>query len=355
MKVSIIIPLYNLGKLGDYCLVKCLDSIKSQTYADFEVLLMENGSQDDTIIIANKYIKQDKRFKLFILNEKGIANARNEGLKAAKSKYVTFIDGDDYISNDYIESLVTAMEQDNNIDLSIVPCKLDYVKTGKQKIMPIDYTPRILKGRQIIEIFSDGTVWAKLYKSEIIHKYDITFDKELFGVDDTPFIAEYRILCNKIAVTNKGCYYYIQDRMGQTTKDKMETMIESAILLNKKLYGIFKKYNMEEVYKGYIDLELLNFFIGKHFASTSLAKLPVNRIDKIISSYKDRILNTIPNKDYCPDWQILWFNRFKYMVKNGYGAMFIKFIRLYRNIILQPLGISYKYKINTNNRNLNEK
>ena len=111
--VSIIIPLHNLGLKGSYCLKRCLDSILAQKYDDFEVLLMENGSSDDTVEVAKTYCQKDNRFKLHILDTIGIANARNEGLKIAAGEYVSFIDGDDAISDNFLKNT-------NNISLFII-------------------------------------------------------------------------------------------------------------------------------------------------------------------------------------------------------------------------------------------
>ncbi len=342
--ISIIIPLYNLGSKGDYCLKKCLDSINAQNYKDFEVLLMENGSTDDTIEVAKSYCSKDDRFKLHILNIQGIANARNEGINLANGNLITFIDGDDYISTDYLESLYKAFTITDNIGLAIAPCYLDYINENKRKILPLDYTARVLDENTKIEVFSDGTVWAKLYSKEILDKFNIRFDTELFGVDDNLFISEYRLCINKISITNNGCYNYVQGRKGQTTLNKMQTMVESGIKLNQKLYDIYVKHNAHEKYKGFLDYELIMLFIGKDFASSALIKMPKSFIQNTINTFIDRLNNIIPDPVYCAAWQIKWFKRFIFFVKKGYGAGFLKFMRKYRNFILQPLGIKYKGK-----------
>lgn len=342
--ISIIIPLHNLGKNGDYCLKKCLDSIIAQTYTDFEVLLMENGSTDDTVAVAEEYVNKDSRFKLHILTEKGIANARNEGLDRAAGEYVCFIDGDDYISFDFLENLYNAFILDKNIGLSILPCYLDYVKNNKKKILPLDYTTRILDKGHKIEVFNNGTVWAKLYSKDILDRYNIRFDTNLFGVDDNLFISEYRLCIDKISITNKGSYFYVQGRKGQTTLNKMQQMVDSCILLNQKLYNIYEKHNAQNKYKSFLDYELIKLFIGKDFASAAIIKMPKSYINNAINLFMDRLVNITPDPVYCPEWQIKWFNRFLFFAKKGYGALFLKFMRKYRNFILQPLGIKYKAK-----------
>lgn len=89
--VSIIIPVYNVEKY----LHICLDSVLAQTYTDYEVILVNDGSKDDSGKICEEYVKRDKRFSLISQDNKGLASARNTGIKAAKGKYIYFIDSDD--------------------------------------------------------------------------------------------------------------------------------------------------------------------------------------------------------------------------------------------------------------------
>lgn len=342
--ISVIIPLHNLGSKGDYCLKKCLDSLLIQTYKDFEVLLMENGSTDDTVDVAKEYCNKDGRFKLFILDTTGIANARNKGIANSEGMYITFIDGDDYVSKDYLENLYNPYISHDNTGLSIVPCYLDYVKKNKLKKLPLNYTARVLDNESKIEIFSDGTVWAKLYSKKILDENNIQFDTELFGVDDNLFISEYRLCVDNIAISDKGAYYYVQGRTGQTTINRMNNMLDGIIKLNTKLYNVYLKHNVQEKYKSFLDYELIMLFMGKDFASTALSKMPKVYIDNTIKTFENRLLQIIPDTVYCAEWQIKWFKRFIFFAKHGYGSFFLKFMRFYRNIILQPLGIKYKAK-----------
>lgn len=339
--ISIIIPLYNLCGEGRF-LQKCLDSLLAQSFNDFEVLLMENGSTDDTVEVAKGYCEQDKRFKLHILTEKGIANARNEGLKAASGDFICFIDGDDFVSTDFLQTLFDTINLESNIDIAVVPCKLYNIKNGITKDFTSDYNPRIISDGNIAPLFSDGMVWAKLYRHSVIKEFNILFDKSLYGVDDVLFSSEMKLTAKKIAISNKGVYYYIQGRNGQASASKMTDSANSHLLLVTKLEELFKKYNKYEDYKGYIDKIFISIFTGYDFALTPLAKMNNTQINEIISLNYNKIINIIPDETACPKWQIKWYNRFKKAVKKGKGAFCIKFMRKYRNIILQPLGIKYK-------------
>ena len=129
--VSVIIPLHNLGSKGDYCLKKTLDSILAQTYSDYEVLLMENGSTDDTIDIAKEYCQKDSRFKLHILGTLGVSNARNKGIELATGDYISFVDGDDFISNDYLYSACSFLDSNKDVDFCVLSSEFYYVKSKK--------------------------------------------------------------------------------------------------------------------------------------------------------------------------------------------------------------------------------
>ena len=97
--VSIIIPAYNAEKYIE----QCIDSIISQTYKNIEVIIVNDGSTDNTLAICEKYAKEDKRIKIVKKKNEGVSKARNDGIKIATGKYIMFIDSDDYIDDDYIE------------------------------------------------------------------------------------------------------------------------------------------------------------------------------------------------------------------------------------------------------------
>ena len=97
-KVSVIVPFYNAERY----LKQCLDSLQKQTYSNFEVLLINDGSIDQSYQIAAEYVKIDERFSLITQSNAGIATARNVGLQKMSGEYVTFVDGDDFVSQDYL-------------------------------------------------------------------------------------------------------------------------------------------------------------------------------------------------------------------------------------------------------------
>lgn len=99
---SIIIPVYNVEQYLD----KCLKSISKQTFLDFECIIVDDGSPDNSNAIIDKYVNKDQRFKVIHQKNMGLSAARNTGLDAAKGDYIAFVDSDDYIANDYLEKFV---------------------------------------------------------------------------------------------------------------------------------------------------------------------------------------------------------------------------------------------------------
>ena len=112
-KLSVIVPVYNVKKY----LIECLNSILSQTFTDFELILVNDGSTDNCGEICDKYASQDSRVVVIHKENGGLSSARNSGLEYASGKYITFIDSDDYYTNEHIyEQCITKLEQNNEID-----------------------------------------------------------------------------------------------------------------------------------------------------------------------------------------------------------------------------------------------
>ena len=101
-KISVIVPFYNAERY----LKQCLDSLQKQTYSNFEVLLINDGSIDQSYQVAAEYVKIDERFSLITQSNAGIATARNVGLQKMSGEYVTFVDGDDFVSQDYLMEMI---------------------------------------------------------------------------------------------------------------------------------------------------------------------------------------------------------------------------------------------------------
>lgn len=122
-KVSIGIPVYNVEKY----LRECLDSITNQTFKNFEAIIVDDGSTDNSFVICQEYVAKDNRFKLIHQENKGLAGARNTCLKYMKGEYVTWVDSDDVVDNNYLERLLETQEKTGT---DIVRCVRKYIRDG---------------------------------------------------------------------------------------------------------------------------------------------------------------------------------------------------------------------------------
>ena len=204
--ISVIVPIYKVEKY----LCKCVDSIINQTYNNLEIILVDDGSPDNCPKICDEYAKQDSRIKVIHKENGGLSDARNAGMKIAKGEYVSFIDSDDYISDDFIETLYTTMKTENS---DIVECDIVKFEDGT--------TPVVEKENCEINSFSTEKglllliaenkfhqhVWNKLYKSEIALK--IPFEKGKLNEDE---FWTYQIFgqAEKVTKINKLIYFYLQ-------------------------------------------------------------------------------------------------------------------------------------------------
>lgn len=222
--VSIIVPIYKVEKF----LNECIESIISQTYANIEVILVDDGSPDGSGIIADEWQKKDSRVKVIHKTNGGISSARNAGIKIAKGDYIFFVDSDDYIAPDCIEKLLEAVEEENADissckfysfwqDACIIESRLPNERTI---ITPEVYLERIY----IYGLYT--VVWNKLYKR---HLFEDTLFEEGRLNEDAIIIAKLMTRVNKIVHLSEALYYYRQRKSGIMQGQKRDVIAASEI------------------------------------------------------------------------------------------------------------------------------
>lgn len=209
--VSIIIPVYGTEKY----LARCIDSCLAQTYAKFELILVDDGSPDGCGDICDLYSKKDDRVIVFHKENGGVASAKNYGIKRARGEYLTFVDSDDYIDQNYLEELVVSNQ--NSSDMVIAGLKY-WQEANLTNFSSLQLKKRVYFTRPQ---YKDYISWllderglnyhvAKLYKRELINKYGIAFtDFRVTGGDDTIFNFEMLSVSNSVSVSNRNIYNYI--------------------------------------------------------------------------------------------------------------------------------------------------
>ena len=203
-KISIIIPVYNVEKY----LSQCLDSIINQTFKDFECICVNDGSKDNSLNILQEYSKKDNRIKIVSQENKGVSIARNVGMKISKGKYISFIDSDDWICNDYLEVLYNNMEK---FDYDIVICNHYFYYSKDDKLVPVVYDIVINKETTSFDRFicgyNRGAVWARLYKREFLENNKMSFLENVVMEDYIFSIITY-LSTKKVLFLNDNLYYY---------------------------------------------------------------------------------------------------------------------------------------------------
>lgn len=203
-EISVIVPVYNVERY----LNKCLDSILYSTFSEIEVILVNDGSTDNSEKICHEYVKKDARVKLIKQPNGGLSAARNAGFDKAKGKYVIFIDSDDYIDTTMLQKMHQAIETKN---VALVGCNAWKVKgNGKKKIIRYLNVSEDVKttvaaiGKELYK--SSFHVWRFLFKRELIK--DIRFP--LIRFEDAPFMMQVYAKVNEVYLLAEPLYYYCQ-------------------------------------------------------------------------------------------------------------------------------------------------
>ncbi|WP_308560055.1 glycosyltransferase family 2 protein [uncultured Holdemania sp.] len=208
--VSIIVPVYMASEFLD----RCLESIINQSYKNIEIVLIDDYSLDDSYLICEKYSQQDNR--IIIHKNKcnlGVSSSRNIGISLAKGKYIIFIDSDDYIDENYIESLIKE-QYVTKADLIITSrCN---VKGNEKKYIELNkktFDPTLERRELISLIYKNvlGYVTNKMFLSEIIKEKNILFNEEKKIFEDQKFTIEYIKACKSISIIPNIYYYYVNN------------------------------------------------------------------------------------------------------------------------------------------------
>lgn len=237
-KISVIMPVYNKEKY----LNKSINSILKQTFNDFELIIINDGSTDKSLDICNEFSKEDKRIKIISLQNLGVSSARNIGLDKAIGEYIQFIDCDDYIDTNMFNELNKLIE---DFDPDIILSGITKVDSDYNEIIKI--TPR-LKGLKykkdlmdnfVEEQFSSGLygcVSNKLIKRSVIENINLRFNKDIKLAEDLDFYLTLYNNAKIIFFENKSYYYYLQnaENSSTTTKCKKDYLTQIMIILKAK-------------------------------------------------------------------------------------------------------------------------
>ena len=238
--ISVIVPVYNTVKYLD----KCIQSILSQTYTDFELLLIDDGSTDSSGAICDRYAVQDSRVRVFHKENGGVSSARNIGLDNARGEWVAFVDSDDLFTNnalnifkEHIDAELIITSHSVNVDGKFSEC---IISDKKKYILEKDKDDFICRNLNTNII---KTIWAKFFKKDIIS--DLRFDKNISCGEDFLFMLSYLLRLKQIFLVDYSSYIY-------TCPDihfhiKYQSSIEKSIYALSKLFKTYKLLNLRSI------------------------------------------------------------------------------------------------------------
>ncbi len=236
--VSIIVPIYNADKY----LTRCLNSIVNQTYANLEIILINDGSTDTSPNICNKYAQKDNRIVLINKTNEGVSVARNAGIQKSNGEYVAFLDADDWIAANYIEQLMKPFENEN-IDISICDYQIcdNYISTQSESNHIFSYrnAREYLLENQKKGNFAIIVPWGKIFKKKIISGI---FFPERLHFEDEATVYKFFYASKQIAECNYKAYFYFQSKNG-LTKSVYPKHPEDAVKVFETQYVFFKEKN----------------------------------------------------------------------------------------------------------------
>lgn len=197
--VSVIIPIYKAEK----SIRRCIDSVLAQTYKDWELILVDDGSPDNSGVVCDEYAHNDSRIRVFHKSNGGVSSARNRGLDEARGERICFVDADDCLKPDFLSKMVVNAH--------------DSVVCGFRSLQGLQITPEDVDvtgaemGAYIPKFFNSHSApapWAKLFRKDIIDKYHIRFNQKLKLTEDTIFNFEYLSHCASLRQIPDQLYIY---------------------------------------------------------------------------------------------------------------------------------------------------
>lgn len=248
-EISVIVPVYNTEKY----LRRCVDSILEQTFEDFEVILVDDGSTDSSGAICDEYAKKDKRVHAFHQSNQGVSAARNYAIQIAEGNMLCFCDSDDYALKEWLSSLRAAFLQFPN---ALIVCNHYNCFTNKPCLAADQVINEDLKAITYYEMYKknlSGFVWNKIFDAELVRKNGISFEDQRKIGEDVLFVAEYLRYVTKIIYISHPLYYYNRDFTGRY----IWNMLEMQLPLFSARY-----YVMEDCKKSEYSELALNYYMG---------------------------------------------------------------------------------------------
>ncbi len=230
--ISIILPVYN----GENTICQTIDSILTQSYQNFQLIIVDDGSKDSTQQRCKKYLK-NRKINYYKLENGGVSKARNFGLEKAKGEYITFIDSDDLYEKFFLETMLYQIQK----GFDLVTCGYqNFEKSNKIFLANIEIAKTKAEYiKQLQNKYLFNQIWNKIYSSEIIKEHEIKFDESLSIAEDWNFNLDYLKFSKAYTVCNRSLYLYRISNSGLGFKYRKDASEIKLSLLEKMKYNFF--------------------------------------------------------------------------------------------------------------------
>ena len=312
--ISIIIPIYNTEKH----LNQCLESVCSQTYTDFECILIDDGSTDKSPIICDQWAKRDNRFKVIHKQNEGVSAARNDGMDNARGENIMFVDSDDWLEKDYVAEMTSHCK---NAELTVSGQIRNY-SDGSQKFFMPQQTASICLSSENTSIFTqlckDWLLYApheKLFRRDIIEKHGIRFLRGCSYGEDLTFNFEYLDHVSTISMFDKALYHYRIEE-GSLSNRFRPNQFDEDYKQWKILASFFQRKNMwNEESKPYLYRRLWGIVYDGIFLYPKLKEESSSDLETLLAIPEINELSEYKSLFPCSSW-------IKWAIANRYSRIF---------------------------------
>lgn len=262
--ISIIVPVYNAEKYIE----QTINSIILQSYKNFELILIDDGSKDTSLEICNKYAKKDTRIKVIHIENHGVSYARNLGIEQSLNEYVIFVDSDDLLADDALEKVNKLINECKEFDLIQTShiefyddTPKDYAKVFDSKMLSNEElliaTTTLLSGITRKDNIIIPGPWCKIYRRENLIKWNIRFNEKFFMYEDGIFNLEYLCKSKKVYISSTVTYLYRLSNESSATRSFKSNYLEQRYNMINHIKEIVSNNNYDEKYYHIFCLESL--------------------------------------------------------------------------------------------------
>lgn len=241
MKLSIIVPIYNV----ESTLERCIRSIVQQSFTDFELLLVDDGTPDNSGHIADELASNDERIRVFHKSNGGLSDARNYGIDRAKGEYITFVDSDDELAPDTLQPLMQVLSEQTDIDILEYPVTERKGRPDEHVFMPENRMFESPLEWLADKGFSHCWVWNKIFRATL---FDNVHFKKGKKYEDVYLIGDMLGICHNIVTTQRGMYIYHWNDTGIVAQNNMHLLLEAQLSVVNELNINIKRSKWHRLY-----------------------------------------------------------------------------------------------------------